>query len=123
MKPNSCLYRAVSKVIGYQFGIHDLSSNIFDLYNTGDGVPTRIMVTVINEALSDYGVCVDIVYANISDLYLFDRSDLVKVPPSFVPAPCIAYVNNHVEGILPHERMSADMAITLRKHDHPAAES
>lgn len=114
MKPNSCLYRAVKKVVANQFDINDLEGDVFDRYNTGEGVPAPIMVTVINEALLPYGVEVEAVYGDITDVEVMDHPELVR-PPVFVPTPAIAHVENHVEGIIGNERFKADMAITLRR--------
>ena len=115
MKPNSCLYRAVRDVVKSQFGIQDLKSDVFDKYNNGDGVPGNIMVSVINEALSKYGIEVSVVYGNIKDSHDFSGKNLIVRNPSFVPSPCIAYYHDHVEAVLGNQRVSALMAITLRR--------
>ena len=113
MKPNSCLYRAVKKVVEYQFGIR-LSSDVFDAHNNGDGVPTGIIVDVIESALSAHGVKVAAVYGKISDPENFSRPDLIR-DPKFVSAPCIGRGADHVEGILPGEYFAGDMAIVLEQ--------
>ena len=114
MKPNSCLYRAVKKVVEYQFGITGLSSEVFDAHNNGEGVPTGIIVDVIESALSSHGVKVSAVYGKINDPENFSRPDLIR-DPEFVSAPCIGHEQNHVEGILPGEYFTGDMAIVLEQ--------
>lgn len=115
MKSNSCLYSAVKKVIEYQFGINGLRSDVFDRYNSGDGVPATISVSVINEALGRYGIEVDRVYGNFTDPHKFDRPDLIVRDVKFIPAPCIGYSHDHCEGTLPNERFSALWGITLKR--------
>ncbi len=114
MKPNSCLYRAVKRVVEYQFGITGLDSDVFDKYNNGDGVPTEIIVDVIESSLSDFGIKVNAVYACMSDPENFSRQDLLR-DPKFITAPCIGHVTGHVEGILPGEFFDGDMAIVLER--------
>lgn len=115
MKQNSCLYRAVKKVVSFQFGINDLESDVFDRYNFGEGVPTSICVTVINQALEKYGIKVEAVYGDITDPELMDHSELIRRGVGFVPSPCIAHEPFHVEGLVGNERFSGDMSITLTR--------
>jgi hypothetical protein len=115
MKPNSCLYRAVKKVVEHQFGIRNLKSDVFDKYNNGYGVPTGISVTVINEALKGYRVQVGVVYSNLEDPENFDHPELLINIPQFIPSPCICHANSHAEGIVGNETSDGDIAIVLRK--------
>jgi hypothetical protein len=70
----------VRRVVAFQFGIYDLTSDVFDKYNTGEGVPIGIIVDVINEALYYHGVTVSAVYGNIVDRESFSRHDLLRAP-------------------------------------------
>lgn len=112
MKPNSCLFRAVKRVVENQFGVTGLTSDVFDKYNDGDGVPLRIVVSVINEALSDYGIEVNAIYGRVSESVRLDRPDLLR-EPCRVPTPVIAYFDRHAEGVIGNESMDAELAYTL----------
>lgn len=115
MKPNSCLYRAVKKVVEHQFGIRNLKSDVFDKYNNGDGIPCEIMVSVINEALKGSRVQVSAVYANLEDPECFDHPELLINIPQFIPSPCISHANSHAEGIVGSETSNGDIIIVLKK--------
>lgn len=91
MKPNSCLYRAVKKVVEHQFGIRNLKSDVFDKYNNGDGVPCEIMVSVINEALKGNHIQVNAVYTTLSDPEYFDHPELLISGSAFIRYPFIMY--------------------------------
>lgn len=113
MQPNSCVYRALATVVANQFGIHDLAPDAFDAHNDGRGIPLERLLTVIDDALSDHGICIDAIYANvIGDI---DKPHLLR-SPGVVPAPNITLVDNgHAEACLPGESIAGVMAITLRK--------
>lgn len=113
MQSNSCLYRALKKVVAYQFGIHDLVSDVFDANNDGRGIVVGRLPTVIDDALRPHGICIDAIYANvIGDI---DKPHLLR-SPGLVPAPNITMVDNgHAEACLPGDTVGGVMAIVLRK--------
>lgn len=113
MQSNSCLYRAVKKVMAYQFGVVDLRSDVFDAHNDGRGVAIERLPTVIDDALRPHGICIDAIYADV--IGEIDKPHLMR-SPDFVPAPNIVLVDSeHAEACLPGESFAGVMAITLRK--------
>lgn len=118
MKPNSCLYVAVSEVVAQQFGISDLPSDVFDRCNDGDGIVFDVCVPIINEALSEYGVQVEAVYANHENPSQFSNPEILH-PAQFVPIPCIAVTDTHATAMVYSSQymdaIAAIAAITLTR--------
>lgn len=112
MKDNSCLYRAVSAVVSYQFGVQ-IDSQVFDRYNDGRGIPVENVSLATNEALRPYGLCVSAVYANVVGEF---AEPWLLQEPTFVPAPCVVMVDNgHAKPCFPDQLVSGVLAMTIDK--------
>ena len=115
MKPNNCLFLAAKTLCLHQFGI-DISEavDVFDKYNTGDGILFARAVNALDEALSRYGIFVSAVYGNIDGD--FSHRDKV-VDDDFVPFPFIAFYKNeqHAEARLSGASDVCSAAIKLHR--------
>ena len=115
MKPNSCLFRAVSQLVKHQFGVPNPSSDIFDKYNTGDGINIDICVPIINESLEKYGIRVKAVYCHYDEPSRFSSPEVLR-PPQFVPSPCIVITDSHAEALIAtNTQVDGIAAIVLAK--------